>query len=275
LILWSVAAFAEDGPGYLNFEDWLDDPFGEGHHSSLQPPQNLPLDLEYHYDPSEPLGTVDQWNQTPYTNPVIEVLPLDLFYGNQATHTREFKFTAIFFRDSGWTRDILIKRIRKLARVYAQCRIRMNPIHLIKVDAPDGILDFEHDGRGFVNRKVTKTYYAKFLPQIYRPAQLFIRSFTNGTTGTSARDEWAKGTVLTNLTWVSFKTQSPEYIAKRHPRYVVEAHEVGHLLTNSGHTYSNEPNIMNAKGGDLRTDRFNRQQCRDQLAHRLTYRVSH
>lgn len=145
-------------------------------------------------------------------------------------------------------------KLRHAAALYLQCGLKISSIQLIASDSPtkSTIVDGP-DLKTVGTPKDSDLKIASLLPQaLPRPAAFFIDSsqnrdevYKNGSTAYAypqfmVNSMYATdGSPLFGTAWITAKILSPAYRAEgRNPTYSVVAHELGHILSNAGHTNS-------------------------------------
>jgi len=70
-----------------------------------------------------------------YSNP--QVTRLNLYHGQDISmYTHGFKLNIVLVRKSGWTREMIEERYRRVIKVYSQCKVKITKARLIEVDPP-------------------------------------------------------------------------------------------------------------------------------------------
>lgn len=191
-------------------------------------------------------GSIEEvkWISAGYKNPSIT--KLELYY-----NTKEDKFShklnldLLMVRGSGWTKEKLISRYTEVARVYSQCEIKFDEVRLIEVDAPDGIQVFNH---GSVSKSSTKRF-AERTPNWPRITNIHIKTIFApymGVSGPAFAYEREDHPLL-NRQWIGLISawEGRKDTEDEPHSYVLEVHELAHVLLNDGQHIQNKPsNVM-------------------------------
>lgn len=179
------------------------------------------------------------------------------------TVAKTIQISAVVSKKSLWTKNEIQDRIHRANRVLASCDIQIdavffqdwNPVQpKIRVDdLNDGSLFF--DG---MSEAATKTVTTTDLNLYY--FETYLEPFTSGPalplavySSSSTRPH------LDNTAWFPYYSHQ-RLLKSADEQYSEEAHELGHLLLQQGHDFSDEPNIM-AHSSDLRSETFSPEQC--------------
>lgn len=221
------------------------------------------------------LGT---WRSAGYSNPSISTLDSYIYESSaEEKYTHGLELDIIVLRGSGWEKNTIKKRIKHLADIYKQCRLKFNNVKLVEVDPPsDGRLDFfpwyrknreneeEQDGSTYSLARSYPDSGIKF-------SITYIRSFTNGETGSSGPIwYYGLGNPMLYKQFISLVTDSDDFIRIRPTGYSVEAHELGHALFESAHVGRN--NIM-ALTTSKRKPIIRLDHCKIALGHELVRKL--
>lgn len=218
------------------------------------------------------------WRNAGYLNPSISTLDSYLYeFSDEEEYTHGLELDIIVLRGSGWEKDTIKKRIKHLSDIYKQCRVKFNNVKLVEVDPPsDGRLDFFPWYRKNTENEEEQNSSTYRLARSYPDSGIkfsitYIRSFTNGETGTSG-PIWYYGVKNPMLykQFISLVTDSDDYIRKRPTGYSVEAHELGHALFESTHVGRN--NIM-ALTTSKRIPKIRVDHCKTALDHELVRKL--
>ncbi len=216
----------------------------------------------------------NSWEKAGYANPSIFFLDSYIYAStDDGKYTHGLELDIVVLRGSGWGKDTIRKRVKHLADIYKQCRLKLKNVQLIEIDPQgDRRLDFFPWYRGNRNNEVERTRSTYNLSRSYpnsgkRFSITYIRSFTNGATGSSG-PIWYYGRESPMLykQFISLITNSDYYIKKRPVGYSIEAHEIGHALFESAHV--GRDNIM-ALTTSKRTPKIREDHCKIALDHEL------
>lgn len=181
------------------------------------------------------------WSNAGFVNPNIEYIDVDKFYEkSQDVFTHSLDLTLVMFRRTGWHKKMILPRLRKLADIYAQCGIRLGQVKFVETGAPGDLIDFSRPGAGDVE-------IAQRVPPTFKPILFYFRSIPkfNAYAWPENTDNEDVAGALKNTAWFSLSVAMKLNIKIRHPNYVSEAHEVGHILLDSlEHTDIGVANLM-------------------------------
>jgi hypothetical protein len=192
-------------------------------------------------DPRNP-AAMDTWSKAGFGHPRAETLDLGSEYAGGGPWTHQFHLSVVVFRGAKWTLPEVRARIRKVARIYAQCGIQVAPATLVETDAWHEHLDM-HGGDN-PDAGVEKSIAAALPPGMDRPVLFFVRSFDDGTMAAAAPAYYAPpGHPLLNTVFIADPVIAAD--ATEDKSYSTEAHEVAHVLGNfSQHLKSPVSNLM-------------------------------
>ncbi len=142
-----------------------------------------------------------------------------------------FKLTLAFLDGSGWTAEAILAALQESARILRQCGVAMASAELVRVGAPDRFRDFH----GPTSREL-----ARALP-LAKPAVYFVA----GTRQRPAFDAEAIGRgnsrtrpELADTVWITRGTRDLG---------IALAHELAHVLMDSGEHSDEQANLMRAE----------------------------
>ena len=214
------------------------------------------------------------WRNAGYLNPSISTLDSYLYeFSDEEEYTHGLELDIIVLRGSGWDKDTIKRRIKHLAGIYKQCKLKFQNVKLIEIDPlGDRRLDFFPWYRENRNNEEERGRSTDSLARSYpnsgkRFSITYIRSFTNGATGSSG-PIWYYGLESPMLykQFISLITDSDYYIKKRPIGYSIEAHEMGHALFECAHV--GRDNIM-ALTTSKRIPKIREDHCEIALEHEL------
>ena len=210
------------------------------------------------------------WAMAGFNKPKIEFIDVNEFYKKmQQEFTHSFDLTLVMFRDTGWSKKLIIQRLRKAASIYARCGVRLGQVKFVEAGAPGGVIDFGSPGAGDVE-------IAQKVPSTFRPVLFYFRSIPKFNAYAWPENSEAEvSDALKNTAWFSLSVTMKLNINIRHPNYVSEAHELGHILLDSlAHVGTGVMNLM-AASYDYENDQLTADQCRKIKEHHLVSQISH
>jgi len=221
------------------------------------------------------LASSDTWRKAGYLNPAISFLDSYIYTSpDEEEYTHGLGLDIVVLRGSGWEKDTIKTRVKHLAGIYKQCRLKFKNVTLVEIDPPgDGRLDFFpwylSSSRDNEEKRGSSTYsLARSYPNSgERFSITYIRSFTNDEAGSSG-PIWYVGLESPMLykQFISLISNSDDYKKKRPLGYSTEAHELGHALFESTHV--GRDNIM-ALTSRKRTPKIRKDHCEIALEHEL------
>jgi len=162
--------------------------------------------------------------QVPITAAERESLRLE--HRTSATH--ELRLTLALLDDSGWTREAVVSLLSQSASILSQCGVALDSVELVRVIAPARFRDYA---------TTTARELARALP-LARPTVYFVAD----TRQRPAFDAEAIGRgnsrtrpELADTVWMTRATRDPG---------IALAHELVHVLTDSGEHSDEEGNLM-------------------------------
>ncbi len=187
------------------------------------------------------LWVMSAWPQAPARVAERKALPLD---GTSPTATHRLSLTLAYFRDGGWEPDAIASAIGPAARILAQCGVALERAELLRIDAPERSRYFSTP----LSRELLR------MVRLEKPAVMFVV----GTLQRPAFDAEAIGRgnsrsrpELQDTVWIARGARDLE---------IVVAHELAHVLMDSG-DHSEEPgNLMREDTGPENT-RLTPAQC--------------
>lgn len=208
------------------------------------------------------------WAMAGFVKPKIEFIDVNEFYKEmQQEFTHSFDLTLVMFRDTGWNKKIIIQRLKKVASIYARCGVRLGKLKFVEAGSPGGVIDFGSPGVGDVE-------IAQKVPSTFRPVLFYFRAIPKvNAYAWPENTEEDVSDALKNTAWFSLSVTMKLNIAIRHPNYVSEAHELGHILLDSlAHAGAGITNLM-AESYDYENDQLTADQCRKIKEHHLVSQI--
>jgi hypothetical protein len=170
----------------------------------------------------------------------------------KATHFMNISF--LLFRKAGWTKEIVVSHLRQIARIYNtdECRILVEKAYIAEINPIPGSLDIDVATVYSQTSKISGAdlrLAKKLPPELPRPVIGLLRNTYDQTMDAYSGAQYAVENSfrkpLLNTSWVANFVNTPTYISHIPKGYDVIAHELAHLLGNTGHNLSIKPNILN------------------------------
>jgi hypothetical protein len=183
-----------------------------------------------------------KWRAAGFKDPEVRLIDIGKFYRSDETFTHGFDLTLVLLRGSGWTKKTVVRRLQKLARIYAPYRIKIGVAKLVIAGSPNGMIDFLRPGTGDID-------IARRTPRTFRPIIYYIRSVPplNAYSWIEHSDNEAVPDAIKNTAWISLTADMELNKKIRPPDYLTEAHELGHILLDSlRHCQPGAANLMAA-----------------------------
>jgi hypothetical protein len=199
-----------------------------------------------------------------FNNPLIQVLSEKELYPKPFIKkpTHQSALSVIVFRDpkekpDRWTLELVKADILRTAQIYNNCGLKFTKVNLILTDSPLGQL--EVDGPSAFTATHTDVRLSELLPkEISYPVAFYVGKalnssvgYENGSTAYAYNKSFVQSAVGKNrdsmigMLFMTSTLNSAEYKkTPRDPTYNVLAHELGHILSNSGHVF--DSNLMSA-----------------------------
>jgi len=210
------------------------------------------------------------WAGAGFVKPKVELIDVARFYKKtRQEFTHSFDLTLVIFRGTGWSKKVILQRLKKVAAIYAQCGVRLGQVKFVEAGAPGGIIDFAGPGGG--DREI-----AQKTPATFRPVLFYFRSIPkfNAYAWPESSEDEDVSDALKNTAWFSLSVTMKLNIKIRHPKYVSEAHELGHILLDSlEHVGVGVENLM-AESYEYENDLLTADQCRRIKEHRLVIPIT-
>lgn len=160
------------------------------------------------------------------------------------TRTYEFRPTLVLLNGSGWTQKQLVQTVHDTAEILKQCGLRIPAVSLVTLDAPAAYLGPNRSQRIQIARSLTVgTKPLVFF--IHAADDVLNDAFSYGRANTQEPS-------LRDTVWV--KNDVADIAG------VVMAHELVHVLTNSGEHVEEPDNLMHADA-DATTIGLKPEQC--------------
>lgn len=193
------------------------------------------------------------WHNAGFTNPEISEVRLLSEASVPVTHW--FEATFVVFRETRWQAEAVLKRARRSAEIYRQCGIEFRAVKLVVSDAPWCFIDV--GWTSLRDRKIAEATPAT----ASRPYVYFIRNDLDGYYAYAWRKGLAPHAALRDTTWISRPIEEDlDFNSSVDPSYEPLAHELGHLIGDSGHTDDTEKNLMGEQTEYL-NDSLTTEQC--------------
>ena len=170
----------------------------------------------------------------------------------------EFPFTAVIFRESGWTVDLVRARAERAAQIFSACGVQFANVKIVEADVRRDWLDGDYpvsSRQDWQNGKIATITQAT--PELERPITYFIRAFKDQVSAISIANRANEGT-MPALGSVWLTTKLNQIHAYLNPDYETLAHELFHVLTNS-QDHLNFRNLMASTWANLSPELTERQ----------------
>lgn len=208
---------------------------------------------------------ISLWKRAGFTNPRLQQIDTKRFYKKSSdAFTHRFDLTVVMFRETGWTKKAILKRLKKVAGIYARCGVMIGKLTVVTAGAPEGRVDFARPGR-------RDKQIALRVPPSAKPIFFYFRSIpeVNAYAWPRSTDNDAIPDAIRDTAWFSLSVTMPLNKKIRHPGYVSEAHELGHILLDTlAHTPEGQMNLMAADYEHV-NDQLTPEQCRKIKNHPL------
>ncbi len=193
-----------------------------------------------------------RWAHAGFQKPKIIIIDVQRFYRKSPPplFTHSFDITLVMFRDSGWKKKVILERLKKVAAIYARCRIRIGKARLVIVTPPGGTVDFYRPGH-------RDQEIAKSVPPTAKPILFYFRSIPkyNAYAWNQSSEDDQVSEAIKNTAWFSLSVTMPLNKKIRRRGYISEAHELGHIFLDSlEHTPPREKNLMAREYQDVNGD---------------------
>lgn len=168
------------------------------------------------------------------------VISTKKFYNKKEARefSHAFDVTLVRLRGTKWTNKKIKKRMSKVIDTFKLCNIKVEKLELVSMDAPFGFIDI---GEGNRANKILAE-----LEGINKPSIFYIRwDLESKNPAWAHRELLNSGEAKVNTAWMTFFSSVLEYPDLA---YSIEAHELGHILLNEGHDFSEDKNLMSYEG---------------------------
>ncbi|MCB0350727.1 MAG: hypothetical protein KDD38_06055 [Bdellovibrionales bacterium] len=184
------------------------------------------------------------WQNAGFENAKFETWPADMLYEpsiiNDPGFTHEIDLSVVLYRGTSWDKESIRQRFKSMAKVLRQCKLKISKVKFIEADAYNGWLDVDGVIRKNGDRE---SQISEALPIKSRPVFVYLRSSRLTATGYAIpqyvveESNPAKDTI-----WMTELSQQLS------PNTSLEAHELAHVLLNSGHVdHGRNRNILHIK----------------------------
>jgi hypothetical protein len=205
------------------------------------------------------------WNERGFSKTSIVNVDIKQFY-KKSPHqfTHQFNLTVVIFRHTEWTKKVVLRRLKRVADIYAQCGIKLGTVKLVVTGAPQGMIDFHKPGHR--DQKI-----AQLVPPTPKPILFYFRSIPklNAYAWIQNTDNDEIPEAIKNTAWFSLSVTMKLNKKIRHSKYISEAHELGHIFLNSlEHSPKHAMNLM-SDSHDHVNDQLTEDQCWRIKSHHL------
>ena len=192
------------------------------------------------------------WNRSGFGLYMKSQSEKNVSYPKDSVFTHSLKLSVVHLEKHGWTEEQVLSELDKVSAILAKCGIKLLSPHMVKSlppldDRGKEITSISVGGGRVAAREVE--ILSENSPQEAKPIIYFIKKFNNRPMGGTLYGEaWQSSQVNQGVAWentalISHETQTPQVLKERGSSYSTTAHELGHILLNSGHTHGDE--IMN------------------------------
>ncbi len=209
------------------------------------------------------------WAAAGFGKPKIETVDVQKLLRKgkeQFSYSHGLDLTLVVFRGTEWTKKLVLKRLIKVARTFARCGVKLRRVKLVIANAPGNTIDFLRPG-------LRDWEIVKLLPPTPKPVLFFIRSIPkyNAYAWVQSSGNEEIPAEVRNTAWFSLSVTMDLNKKIRHPEYVSEAHELGHLLLDSmEHPPKGTKNLMADYYEDV-NDLLTPGQCEKIKSHPLVF----
>ncbi len=167
----------------------------------------------------------------------------------------------IVLKNSGWTQEIVNKRIQSLRSIYAQCGIEFKRIHVVFTNSPFKEVILRNHRLCPRDDPKGDNKLASVTPYMPGPRIFLFQKFIIGPEGYAMFRNASKDNYMENTAWVAYEKFS-NLAEPSDKNYEIMAHELGHLLLQASHVTKNKklPNLMSKKRKHLNNN-LNIEQC--------------
>lgn len=209
-----------------------------------------------------------KFTQNGFANVAVSRLSRDVLYPASASATPEaprLNLTILLIRETGWTPAQAIAHVKEIARTYnsESCRILLGDVLLVEADPYLGYKDIDWASIYPAPANARDVQIARQVPaEAPRPVIGLMRSSAQGSSAWANPRHRIKPEIapLLNFTWITAKVNSEEYKKRLPAGYNPVAHELAHLLGDTGHNDFPEPNILHDDFNKI-NDRILPSQC--------------
>ena len=205
-------------------------------------------------DCATPVAT---WEGAGFTNAEIKTIDIPTPTKPRAVvYTHEFDLSVVMLRDAGWNELMVRNSLARTSEIYSQCGIRIGKVKLVTVSSPN-------EKRGLTFSEEASSDVEMSIPDLKKPIIFLVSWISNTNHAAFAKNR----TKLLNekqydTVWVSSYINSKDYKALRRKEYSTVAHELAHVLGNTGHVTKGHANILReGEVGGLAGDKITKEQC--------------
>jgi len=203
-----------------------------------------------------------EWKKAGFGNPKIHSIDTNDYYtASKVKFTHQFPLTMVLFRNTGWNLDLLKQRAKRVAEIYSQCGIKLSSVNIVESDPFNGWLDVDGEENWRERWESRELKIARATPTPQRPVIYYFRNFLDDDIycASSWYKGFKKGPPQDDTSWFSACDLDPKY-AVPDKSFSLEAHELGHLLTNDGHRENGKKNFL-ARDKNFYNDHIDPDQC--------------
>ncbi len=180
-----------------------------------------------------------------------------------------FPLSLVHFRDTSWSKKKIMKRVKGIVNTYKKCSIGVAPIQMITMNAPFGYINLGSNSVSYIhfgtnaskdssNDNSKANLIMKELEALVKPIVFYIQfDLDSKAPAWAHRKLFNKNQPKVDTAWMTYFSSRLEFPDQD---YSIEAHELGHLLLNRGHDFSEERNLMSYEGL-LNSNILTQEQC--------------
>jgi hypothetical protein len=171
----------------------------------------------------------ERWAKAGFLNAEVIAIPLPAAPKDQKNLTHALTVYPVMFRNSGWTVQQIESQLKKTSVIFAACGIQIYSVQLTIADVPAQFLSV-------TGKK--EAYVVHATPITNRPIVYFVKTLIDRENHSLAhsliKKDCQKDPLGCDTVWLSVKVNLPD--DKLDPSFGTLAHELAHIIGNTGHT---------------------------------------